>query len=149
MSAGMSTVNTVLKVGSTAAGVAQVGKIKSYPNLGNSPESLDTTDLEDSMSTSAPGVQQLDSMEFTMNYDKTVYESYKANDYIASGSTELYYQLEFGTNGADGKFSWKGRHAIAISEGSVNGIREMTLSVFPTTIIHASDASTAFPTSGS
>lgn len=146
MAKGKATINTVLKIGSTAAAVAKVAPIKSYPALGNSPENLETTDLEDSASTSVPGVQQLDSMDFTMNYDKTAYEALKALDY-QTATDDNFYQLEFGASGDDGTFSWKGLHSIIVSEGSVNGIREMTLTVYPSTQIYPESASEAFPAS--
>lgn len=143
-----STVLTFLKVGTAASSLNKICPIKSYPAAGSQPESLDTTTLEDSTSTSCPGVQQLESMQFTMNWDKTAYESWKEKDYLTT-TGEIFYQLEFGTDGADGVFSWKGTHSIAPSEGQVNGVREMTLTVFPSTIIYAKKASEAFANSAS
>ena len=43
MSAGMSTINTVLKAGTTASALTQLCKIKSYPQLGGEPESIETS----------------------------------------------------------------------------------------------------------
>jgi hypothetical protein len=50
-----STIDTVLKAGSSAANVAQLCKIKSYPDLGAAPDNLETTDLEDTAQTFVPG----------------------------------------------------------------------------------------------
>ena len=47
-----------------------------------------------------------------------------------------------GADGADGIYSWKGQHDIYINEGSVNGIREMTLSVAPSSEIVQGAATT-------
>lgn len=135
MANGISTVGTFLKTGASASNLAKISPIKTHPQIGSQPENLDTTDMEDSMSTSTPGVQQLDAMDFTMNYTKEGYEAWKAKDYLATNNAEQFYQLEFGADAEQGVFSWKGRHSIFISEGSVNGVREMTLSVFPSTII--------------
>lgn len=140
MSAGYATINTVLKIGSTAAGVAKVYPIKTYPALGGSPEQLETTDMEDTMQTFVLGVQSLESMQFTMNYDKTAYESLSG-----TSLSNQFYQLEFGSSGTDGIYSWKGQHSIFINDGSVNGIREMTLTVSPSTKIYAG-AATTIPT---
>ena len=54
MSAGMSTINTVLKAGATASALAQLCKIKSYPQLGGERETIETTDLEDNAQTFVP-----------------------------------------------------------------------------------------------
>ena len=130
MAGGRSTINTVLKCGEAKASLAQLCKIKKYPQLGGEPEQLETTDLEDTMQTFVPGVQQVESMQFTANYEKTTYETVKA-----SADKEQYYQLEFGKAGADGTFSWKGQHSVFVNEGEVNGVREMTITITPSTVI--------------
>lgn len=62
MSAGMSTINTVLKAGATASALTQLCKIKSYPQLGGERETIETTDLEDNAQTFVPGVQSVSAM---------------------------------------------------------------------------------------
>ena len=130
MSAGKSTINSVLKIGATAAALTNMGNIKTYPQLGGSPENLEVTDMLDTMQRFVLGVQSVEQMQFTMNYDKTEYEALVANSY-----TDLVYQLEFGNAGADGIFHWSGQHSIFINDGAVNGIREMTLVVAPSTAV--------------
>lgn len=130
MGKGISTINTVLKSGATAAALEQLAKIKSYPNLGGSPEQLETTDLEDIMQTFCTGVQSLDSMEFTCNYTKEAFAAVKATE-----GTEQYYALEMGQNGADGKFTWQGTHSVYVTSGDVNAVREMVITCSPSTVI--------------
>lgn len=130
MSAGNSTINTVLKCGADKASLAKLCRIKSYPQVGGEPEQLETTDLEDTMQTFVPGVQSVESMQFTANYDKDTFSTVKASE----GKVQ-HYQLEFGAAGADGIFSWKGQHSVFVNEGEVNGVREMTITVTPSTII--------------
>lgn len=139
MSAGRSTINTTLKVGATVGALTQVSKIKSYPQLFGEPSLLETTDLEDTMTTHVFGVQDVPMMNFTLNHDMDVFEDYKAME-----GTEQYFELAFGASGVDGIFSWKGNVAIYINEGSVNGVREMTLAVSPSTEIYPEAAATAF-----
>lgn len=136
MSAGISTINTVLKAGTTAATLAKLCKIKTYPQIGGEPEQIETTDLEDVMQTFVPGVQQVESMQFTANFDKVTYTAISA-----SAGTEQFYQLEFGEAGADGIFSWQGQHSVFVNEGEVNGAREMTITVTPSTVISPEAAS--------
>ena len=131
MSAGMSTINTVLKAGDTASALTQLCKIKSYPQLGGEPESIETTDMEDKMSMSA--------MQFTANYDKEKFDEIKA-----SSDKEQIYELDFGKDGADGKYCWKGQHSVFVNEGAVNGLREMTISIMPSTEVYNKDAATQF-----
>ena len=49
-------------------------QIKSYPQLGGEPESIETTDMEDKMQTFVPGVQSMSAMQFTANYDKEKFD---------------------------------------------------------------------------
>lgn len=140
MSAGKNTINTVLKAGATAANIAQISKIKSYPALFEAATGLETTDLEDNYQTYVKGVGTTpESLDFTLNHDMTAFTAYNAL------TDTTVWELDFGTSGADGKFSWKGGCSVTINEGSVNGIREMTLHVYPSTEIKPEAAATAFP----
>ena len=130
MGKGISTINTVLKAGSSANALSQLAKIKSYPNLGGAPEQLETTDLEDVMQTFCLGVQSLDSMEFTCNYTPEAFTAVKATE-----GTEQYYALEMGDNGEDGKFTWQGSHSVYVTSGDVNAVREMVITCAPSTVI--------------
>lgn len=124
-----STIGTVLKYATTSSGsFTQLCKIKSYPDLGGAPENLETTDLEDTMQTFVPGVQSLDQMEFTCNYNPTDYAAV-VNAIPSSG--EIFYQLEFGTSGTDGKFQWSGTHSVRVTGGDVNSVREMVITITP------------------
>ena len=124
MGKGISTINTVLKWGATAAGVAKVVRVKTVPTIGANPELLETTDLEDTDVTNCFGVSSNDSMEFICNYTKSDYDLVKADVGKA-----LYYQIEFGASGADGIYSCTGSHQVRISESAVNGVREMVITV--------------------
>jgi hypothetical protein len=130
MAGGRSTINSVLKIGESKDKLTKVCRIKSYPQLGGEAEQLESTDMEDIMQTFVMGVQQTGSMAFTYNYEKETYDAVKA-----LARKDMYYQLEFGENGVDGIFSWQGQHSTYINEGAVNGIREATISVVPSTEI--------------
>ena len=125
-----STINTVLKSGDSIAELAQLCKIKSYPDLGGSPESLESTDLEDTFQTFVPGVQSIDQMEFTANYTPEGYESL-----AESADTEQYYALEMGDGGSQGRFIWRGQHSVRVSGGDVNAVRELVVTVTPSSKI--------------
>lgn len=139
MAGGRSTINTVLKSGATASELTKLCRIKSYPQLGGSPEKIETTDLEDIMQTFVEGVQSIDDMQFTVNYEKETYASVKSRI-----KTDKYFQLEFGDNGADGVFSWMGSISQFVNGGEVNGVREATITCTPSTEIKNENASTAF-----
>lgn len=127
-----STIDTVLKAGTTAGSLAQICKIKSYPDLGAAPDNLETTDLEDTQQTFVPGVRSMDQMEFTANYTPESFAAAKA-----SANTEQYYALEMGSNGSQGIFSWTGQHDVYVNGGDVNAVREMTIVVTPSSAITA------------
>ena len=130
MAGGRSTINTVLKWGDTASNLTRVIPITSYPALGGTPEKITTTDLEDTMETSVPGVQSVDNMEFGSNYQKDHYEAAEAD-----AGKQLFYELWMGDLGVDGIFAWKGEHSVRPDGGNVNEARKMTTTVFPSTEI--------------
>ena len=126
----VSTVGTVQKAGTAKSSLAQLCKIKSYPDLGGAPEQLETTDLEDDSQTFVDGVQSRDTVEFTANYTKESFDAVKAKEGI-----EQKYQLEFGEAGEDGIFSWTGTHSVRVTGGEVNGVREMVITCTPSSKI--------------
>lgn len=133
MAKAYSTIGTVLKTATSQAGsYTQLCKIKSYPDLGGAPETIETTDLEDTFQTFVEGVQSMDAMEFTANYNPTDYAAV-VNAIPSSG--DLWYQLEFGSAGAEGKFQWSGTHSVRVTGGDVNAVREMVITVVPSSAI--------------
>lgn len=130
MGAGKSTINTTLFSGTSAESLTKVCKIKSYPDIGSAPNTLQTTDLEDTSHTYTFGVQDAGSLEFGANYSATDFASIKA----LVGTTR-YFELRFGDNGADGKFNWQGEIDVYVTGGEVDGIREMVIVSVPSTVI--------------
>lgn len=104
--------------------------IKNYPDLGSSPELLETTTLSDAMRTNIFGIQGNDAMEFTCNYSKADYNTVKALD-----GTEQELAIYFGEDGADGKFTFKGYVSVHANAGDVNAVREMTVTVAASSVI--------------
>lgn len=105
---------------------------KPHDNKLGAPEQIETTDLEDTFQTFVPGVQSVDTMEFTCNYNPTDYAAVLA---AIPTSGEIYYNLEFGDSGADGVFEWTGTHSVRVSGGEVNGVREMVITCTPSSAI--------------
>lgn len=131
MGRGISTINTVLKWGTTAANVAKVVPVKTVPELKGAPDLLETTDLEDEQQTFCQGVKTSDTKEFTANFSKDDYDAV-----LADAGEELFYQVEFGEDGEDGIWSWKGNHDVRWTEMGVNGVREMIISVVMSTKLY-------------
>lgn len=113
--------------------------IKDFPDLGGSPELLETTTLSDKMQTYIPGIQSLDALEFTANYTKNDYTTLKAlegveNDYaVWFGGTESGGVIT--PTGNDGKFSFKGALSVFPGGGGVNEVVDMTITIAPSTPI--------------
>ena len=128
-----STINTILKygAGTTNPTLTKLCAIKSYPDLGAAPDTIETTDLEDTSQTFVKGVQSQDNMEFTCNYTPEAYAAVVATVSDEEGT----YQLEMGDSGAQGKFTWTGTHSVHISGGDVNAVREMVITVIPSSAI--------------
>ena len=111
--------------------------IKNYPDLGGSPELLETTTLSDKMQTYTEGVQSSDALDFTANYDLEVYKKLKELD-----GKEEKYAVWFGgeeseasvtPTGSEGKFKFKGTLSVTITGAGTNAVREMKIRITPST----------------
>ena len=113
--------------------------IKNFPDLGGAPEMLETTTLSDGMQTYIPGIQSLDGLEFTANYDKADFDRLKDME-----GTEYKFSVWFGgtvssgvvtPTGENGKFDFGGQLSVFPVGGDVNAVIEMTISIAPSTPI--------------
>jgi len=120
---------------------AKLIDIKDFPDLGGSPELLETTTLSDKMQTYIPGIQSNDALEFTTNYTKADYTTL-----AALADTEEDYAVWFGgteaegvvtPDGSSGKFSFKGKLSVHVNGGGVNEVVDMTITITPSTVITA------------
>ena len=113
--------------------------IKSYPDLGGTPELLETTTLSDNMTTNIMGIQSLDALEFECNYTLEDYTKLKALEgaekefSVWLGGTESAGKVT--PTGDDGKFDFKGQLAVYVNGGGVNEVRNMTVSIAASTPI--------------
>ena len=113
--------------------------IKEFPNLGVEPEMLETTTLSDNMQTYIAGIQSLDGLTFTANYDKEDFQTLKAlegkeNDYaVWFGGTGDAGSLT--PDGSNGKFSFKGQLSVFPVGGGVNEVVDMSITIAPSTPI--------------
>lgn len=113
--------------------------IKEFPDLGGEPENLETTTLSDKMQTYIPGIQSLDSLSFTANYDFAEFKKLKElegidNEYaVWFGGTETAGLLT--PTGTDGKFSFNGQLSVFPGGGGTNEVVDMTISIAPSTPI--------------
>lgn len=104
--------------------------IKDFPDLFGDPDLLETTTMSDRSQTFTFGVEQVDTMAFTGNYDFTQFKTLKALE-----GTEHEFAVWFGgTEGADGnltptgdngKFSWKGHIKMRVAGKGVNEVKDM------------------------
>lgn len=113
--------------------------IKEFPDLGGSPELLETTTLSDKMQTYIPGIQSIDALEFTANYTLADYKALKALD-----GQDKQYAVWFGgtesgdtvtPTGSDGKFKFNGALSVYANGGGTNEVVDMTITIAPSTPI--------------
>ena len=113
--------------------------IKDFPDLGGSPEMLETTTLSDKMQTYIPGIQNIDALEFSSNYTLADYKKLKALE-----GKEIEFAVWFGgteagdtvtPTGTDGKFKFKGQLSVFAAGGGVNEVVGMTITIAPSTPI--------------
>lgn len=120
----MSTAGTTLMY-KVASEYVKLCDITSYPDLGSAPSKLDTTDLSaTSMKTNIFGLQEAPDLAFEANYDKTEYTLLKSIEGVKHD-----FQLQFGEDGADGKFGWSGSAVTFLVGGGVDEVRKMTINI--------------------
>lgn len=129
----------LMKKGTSGDTYEKLIDIKDFPDLGGSPEMLETTTLSDKMQTYIPGIQSLDALEFTANYTKADFTKLKALE-----GTECDFAVWFGgtessgtltPTGDDGKFEFKGQLSAFPVGGGVNEVVDMTITIAPSTPI--------------
>ena len=111
--------------------------IKEFPDLGGEPEMLETTTLSDKMQTYIAGIQSMEGLSFSANYDMTEYQKLKALE----GKKESYAVWFGGTessgtvtpDGSNGKFEFKGQLSVHVVGGGVNEVVDMTVTIAPST----------------
>ena len=134
-----STYKTFLMKKGTGTTYEKLVDIKDFPDLGGSPEMLETTTLSDSMQTYVEGIQSQDALEFTINYDLDTYETL-----LALKGTETEFAVWFGgtesagavtPTGSEGKFNFKGYLSVKVVGKGVNEVKEAIISIAPSTPI--------------
>ena len=117
----------------------KVVDIKEFPDLGGTPEMLETTTLSDKMQTYIPGIQSIDALEFTSNYTLADYKKLKALE-----GQDKEYAVWFGgteagdtvtPTGSDCKFKFNGQLSVFPVGGGVNEVVDMTITIAPSTPI--------------
>lgn len=117
----------------------KVVDVKEFPDLGGTPEMLETTTLSDKMQTYIPGIQSIDALEFTSNYTLADYKKLKALE-----GQDKEYAVWFGgteagdtvtPTGSDGKFKFNGQLSVFPVGGGVNEVVDMTITIAPSTPI--------------
>ncbi len=155
MGKGMNTYSTQLAYANVtgkalvATGFKRVIRIKDYGDLMGAPETLETTDLEDAMTTNTAGIKQTDALEFTYNYTKDNYTAAKKLEDGEEHVFALHFNGKFAstapdaavvTEGSDGVFYFLGTLSVGISGAGVNEVREGTITITQSTEIYESIA---------
>ena len=122
------TIGTILKFGTTASSLTELCKIKTTPQLNGEREQIESTDLTDTAQTFVPGVQSVENMQFTANFTLAAYQSLKTN-----ALTDGFFEIDFVSAGA--KATWEGQYDVYVNETEVNGLIEMTITVYPSTVV--------------
>ena len=120
----INTSNTILSYKtSSESEFSKLCDIVNYPDMGSAPSKLDSTTLTaTTMKTSILGLQEAPDITFEANYEKTSYTQIKALK-----GQQLTFQLAFGEDGADGKFTWNGTVEVYVTGGGVDEVRKMNI----------------------
>lgn len=129
----------LMKKGNSGDTYEKLVDIKDFPDLGGSPEMLETTTLSDPMQTFIEGIQSQDALEFTINYDLATYQKI-----LALKGTEIDLSVWFGgtesgttitPTGDEGKFNFKGYVSVRVVGKGTNEVKEAIISIAPSTPI--------------
>ncbi|MDR3270158.1 MAG: phage tail protein [Peptococcaceae bacterium] len=138
MGTGISTQNTFLMIATQLPPVPattwnKLIDIKTYPDMGGPPETLDTTTLSDGAYTNIPGLQTMDTFTFDCNYTLDDYEAL-----LAVAGPLRHFAVWFDSGevaspmtpvGAKGKFEWDGQLSVYVTGGGVNEVVGMQVSI--------------------
>lgn len=114
--------------------------IKDYPDLGGEPEVIETTTLSDKQQTNILGVEAMDTLPFTANYDAA---TQKKLDALEDGewklavwfSTKPLSTVPAESDANEGIFEFSGQvRAYPLGKG-VNEVREIQITISNTTPI--------------
>lgn len=133
----------LMKKGDSDETYSKLCDIKEFPDLGGEPEMLETTTLSDNMQTYIAGIQSLDGLSFTANYDMATFKKLKELE----GKEDSYAVWFGGTgtgsavtpDGSNGKFAFKGQLSVFPVGSGVNEVVNMNISIAPSTPITFSD----------
>lgn len=129
----------LMKKGTSADTYEKLVDIKEFPDLGGEPEMLETTTLSDNMQTYIAGIQSLDGLSFTANYDMTDFQKLKALEGKTDSYAVWFGGQESGSvvtpDGSNGKFKFDGQLSVYPVGGGVNEVVDMNISIAPSTPI--------------
>lgn len=135
----------LMKKGDTGDTWSKLVDIKEFPDLGGEPEMLETTTLSDKMQTYIAGIQSLDGLTFTANYDMDTFKTLKALEGKKASYAVWFGGTEASGNvtptGDNGKFSFDGELSVYPNGGGVNEVVGMTVSIAPSTVINFAEGS--------
>lgn len=135
----ISTYKVFLMMKGTGSAYEKLIDIKDFPDLGGSPEMLETTTLSDAMQTFIEGIQSNDALEFTANYTKSDYTTLAALKGLEKEFSVWFGGTESGgvatPTGTDGKFDFKGYLSAHPVGGGVNEVVDMNITIAPSTVI--------------
>lgn len=109
--------------------------IKSFGDLGGTPEQLETTSLSEGSRTYIRGIQDSEAIEFTCNYTAADFTT------LSAITDATPFAVWFGAtaggqpDGHNGKFSFTGELSVFVNGGGVNEVVDMTVTILPTTEI--------------
>lgn len=97
--------------------------IKSFPDLGTAPGTVDVTTLRNACKVYLRGLIDTGALEFTANYDKADFAKLKALTGVQ------HFGVQFGKDGKDGVFLFDGELTVTVNGGGVEEAVEMTVSI--------------------
>lgn len=137
--AAMNTYMTFLMHSTNGSTYSDLVPIVDYPDFMNEVNTIDVTNLQNSMHTYIMGLLDTGgSMDFTANYDVSSYQAVKALDDGTAKHLAIYFggQIVGGAvtpTGVDGIWKFDGQVKVGIVGKGVDEARQMTIHVVPST----------------
>lgn len=120
---GLAATGSKLEMSTDGTEFTVVGGIKTIPDIGSDPESIDVTTLEDTKKKSVPGIENTSTLAFTFVYKGANFATALKN----AGDNKQYNWRVTYPDGMTAKFT--GSYTIKMGNIAVNGALEYTISI--------------------
>ena len=138
---GLSTIGTILKMGTQSSSLTEVPDLQDFPDLMGAPDKIETTTMKNTSRTYIPGLKDPGDMPFNFLYSGMGEGSNYAKLKTAQDAKSAqYFQLIFPDSSG---FAWQGKVSLSVPGKGIGEALQFTANITPTSEIEEIDVSSA------